>query len=664
MNPLSRKAMDYWVSAGARFLPFADAASPGLPLARLLRLSLFQVSVGMALTLLVGTLNRVMIVELGVPASLVGIMIAMPLVFAPFRAIIGFKSDTHRSALGWKRVPYMFRGSMVQFGGLSIMPFALLVLSGLGNAAHTPAWVGCAAAAIAFLLVGAGLHTTQTVGLALATDLAPPESQPQVVGLMYVMLLVGMIGSALIFGAFLSPFSPLHLVQVIQASAIMTILLNSLALWKQESRGRSTIGILRAPQPDFAASWKRFMQGADALRRLLVIGMGTMAFSMEDVLLEPYGGQILHLPVGQTTKLTATLALGGLFGFGLASRILARGFDPFRMAAYGALIGIPAFLAVILAAPSHAVWLFGLGTFFIGFGAGLFGHGTLTATMRLAPRGQAGLALGAWGAVQATAAGLAIAFGGILRDVVAHLVPAGAFGAATGYDAVYSLEITLLCLTLVTMSRLFQTVASAAVPQATRRRPHTKGISMKLSRLYAAADDAKATVAELQAAGFHADSITVVDSNSGYISAETVQDRGATAAHAAKLAEAIKAGNTLVLVEPVLGRGWAAEEILNKARPGDTAPMELQHEGSAWDEATPLSSALLMPVLSDDPTPFSTFWNIPALLKKYWFFSDMFGLKMLSGNAAPLSSAIGMKTLSSNPAPLSSLLKLPLRAGK
>ncbi len=446
--------MRAWVGMGSRFLPFADAATPDLPLPRLLRLSLFQVSVGMALVLLVGTLNRVMIVELGVPASLVGIMISLPLLFAPFRALIGFRSDIHRSALGWRRVPFMFRGAMVQFGGLAIMPFALLVLSGQGNASHAPAWIGYLGAAAAFLLVGAGLHTTQTVGLALATDLAAPQSRPNVVGLMYVMLLFGMIASALLFGAFLADFSPGQLVQVIQASAVVTLLLNTCALWKQE--GRRPLAPLRdrAGAGSFRQSWGSFIAGAHARRRLVAVGLGTMAFSMEDVLLEPYGGQILGLSVGDTTKLTATLALGGLLGFGLASRLLSRGADPFRMAGYGALVGIPAFAGVILAAPFAAPVLFALGTLGIGFGAGLFGHGTLTATMQLAPREQTGLALGAWGAVQASAAGLAIALGGVLRDVVAGVAPRGPLGAATGYDVVYCLEIVLLCATFVTMRPL------------------------------------------------------------------------------------------------------------------------------------------------------------------------------------------------------------------
>ena len=98
----------------SRFLPFADAASADLPLHRLLRLSLFQVSVGMALALLNGTLNRVMIVELNVPVWLVSTMIALPLLFAPFRALMGYHSDQHRSVLGWRRVPYIWFGTLLQ----------------------------------------------------------------------------------------------------------------------------------------------------------------------------------------------------------------------------------------------------------------------------------------------------------------------------------------------------------------------------------------------------------------------------------------------------------------------------------------------------------------------------------------------------------------------
>ena len=460
MQLLTRKLVSRWAALGPRFLPFADAATPDLPLSRLLRLSLFQASVGMALVLLVGTLNRVMIVELHVSATLVAVMVALPVLYAPFRALVGFKSDTHRSALGWRRVPYIWMGTLIQFGGLAIMPFALLVLSGGGNAQQWPAWVGQAGAAVAFLLVGAGLHTTQTAGLALATDLAPVESRPKVVGLMYVMLLVGSIVSALAFGAFLRDFSPARLVQVIQAAALATMVLNSVALWKQETRRPRRHAAAQADEPtDFGSAWRQYIAGDGALRRLVAIGVGTMAFGMQDVLLEPYGGQVLGMTVGGTTWLTAALAAGGLLGFSLASVVLGRGVDPARMAAGGAWIGLPAFSAVILASTTQSVALFAGGAMLIGFGAGVFGHGTLTLTMNHAPKEQTGLALGAWGAVQATVAGVAVAVGGIGRDVVNALAEQGSFGAAlagpaTGYTAVYGIEIALLIATICVMGAL------------------------------------------------------------------------------------------------------------------------------------------------------------------------------------------------------------------
>jgi MFS transporter, BCD family, chlorophyll transporter len=463
MKPHSRSLVRTWARLGSRFLPFADAATDDLPLARLLRLSLFQVSVGMALVLLLGTLNRVMIVELGVPASLVAVMIALPVLYAPFRALIGFRSDTHRSALGWRRVPFIWMGTMVQFGGLAIMPFALLVLSGGGNASAWPAWIGPAAAAVAFLLVGAGLHTTQTAGLALANDLAPEEAQPRVVGLMYVMLLLGSIAAALIFGTLLHEYSPGRLVQVIQASAIATLVLNSVALWKQETRNplRGAAARAPAPKPAFLDAWRRYAAGDHALRRLTVIGIGTLAFGMQDVLIEPYGGQVLQMDVGATTYLTATLAAGGLAGFALASVVLGRGGTPYRMAATGAWLGIPAFALVIGAAPLQSAALFAGGVCLIGLAGGLFGHGTLTATMNRAPKDQCGLALGAWGAVQSTAAGIGVAFGGILKDAVSALAPAGFppgvfTGSASGFAVVYAVEIVLLITTLLVMDLLIE----------------------------------------------------------------------------------------------------------------------------------------------------------------------------------------------------------------
>ena len=456
-----------------QYLPFADAASAGLPLGRLLRLSLFQVTVGMSVALMVGTLNRVMIVELGVAAWLVALMVAIPLLVAPFRAVTGFRSDTHRSAFGWRRVPFIWTGTMLQFAGLAFMPFALLILSGQGQI-QTPMWLNQAIAGLAFLLVGIGLQTSQTAGLALATDLADEPTRPRVVALMYVMLLLGMLGSSFFFSYMLQEFTPKKMIQIIQGHAVVTLVLNSIALWKQEARDPARAAALRLEvQPLFKDAWRRFIANGRARRFLWTIGLGTAAFNMQDIILEPYGGEILKLSVSATSMLTALLAGGSLVAFGLASRSLSRGKDPYRLAAYGVVCGMPGFCGVIFAAPLDITGLFFIGVFFIGFGAGLFAVGTLAAAMSLERKEFIGLALGAWGAVQATAAGVSIAFGGAARDFVSALATQGSLGSAlalpvTGYSFVYYAEICLLFVTLIAIGPLVRRASLSAPPAPER----------------------------------------------------------------------------------------------------------------------------------------------------------------------------------------------------
>ncbi|NQX94304.1 MAG: BCD family MFS transporter [Erythrobacter sp.] len=431
----------------ASWLPFADAASTDLPLGRLLRLSLFQVSVGMATVLLNGTLNRVMIVELGVPTFLVALLIAIPLVAAPFRALVGHKSDTHRSVLGWRRVPYIWFGTLMQFAGLAVMPFALILFE--GEATFTLATI---AAACTFLLTGIGIHVTQTAGLALATDLAPEEKRPRAVALLYVMLLVGMMFAAFVMGGLLIDFSNTRLIQVIQGAAVITMALNLVALWKQEARNKE---LTKGDEdgPTFSELWNAFVSDGYNARLLTGIGIGAAGFAMQDALLEPYGGEVLGLSVGATTGLTGAWAFGALVGFMLSGRSLGRGNDPLRIAGAGLVTGIAAFLFVIFAAPFGSPLMLFLGALAIGLGLGLFSVGTLIEAMNIAKSATTGLALGAWGAVQATCAGAGIALGGALRDGAAALAMSDALASdqiiqgasrATGYTTVYILEILLL----------------------------------------------------------------------------------------------------------------------------------------------------------------------------------------------------------------------------
>ncbi len=276
--------------------------------------------------------------------------------------------------------------------------------------------------------------------------------------LLYVMLLVGMMFSAFVIGGVLHDYSATKLVQVIQGCALLTIILNVTALWKQEARNPAAT----APQREtatFSQLWQAFVTDGRNARLLTAIGIGAAGFAMQDALLEPYGGEILGLSVGATTGLTGAWALGSLIGFMLSGRALARGWDPLRLAGAGLVVGINAFLLVLFAGPFSAPLMLYAGSLGIGVGLGLFSVGTLMEAMSLAKTETAGLALGAWGAVQATCAGLGIAVGGLMRDGVAALLQSGEPATtmamrATGYGVVYIFEIALLLIGLVAIGPL------------------------------------------------------------------------------------------------------------------------------------------------------------------------------------------------------------------
>jgi BCD family chlorophyll transporter-like MFS transporter len=275
-----------------------------------------------------------------------------------------------------------------------------------------------------------------------------------------------------VFSELLRNFNEIKLIQVIQGVAVLQLLLNIAALWKQEARNPALTSAARV-RPEFNESWAKFRASGGSVRVLVAVALGTSAFSMQDILLEPYGAEILKLTVGQTTALTAFFAIGTLCGFGLAARTLSRDADPYRIAGFGAVAGVFAFAAVIFSAPLSSVLLFRVGTALIGFGGGLFAAGTLTAAMGLAKDGESGLALGTWGAVQATAAGGGIALGGGLRDAVSSMASNGMLGRAltgpsVGYSVVYHLEILLLFATLVAIGPLVRT-AHRHIPRPSQK---------------------------------------------------------------------------------------------------------------------------------------------------------------------------------------------------
>jgi BCD family chlorophyll transporter-like MFS transporter len=264
---------------------------------------------------------------------------------------------------------------------------------------------------------------------------------------------------------------------VIQATAVFTVICNLVSLWKQEARQPGVVPYAKGERrPQFREAWATFVTGGSAVRLLVASGLGFFAFNLQDVLLEPYGGEILGLSVSATTGLTAIMAVGAVGAFIMAAILLRNGSHPIRLAGAGAVVGIVGFLLITASGPMGLSGVFRLGTMIIGFGEGLFGVGTLSTAMALRDPSQHGIALGAWGAVFATAEGSSFALSGILKDWMSHLVAGGRLGPAfsaptTPYSVVYVLEIVVLFATIIALVPLVRRQVVAAREEELVARP-------------------------------------------------------------------------------------------------------------------------------------------------------------------------------------------------
>ena len=193
-------------------------------------------------------------------------------------------------------------------------------------------------------------------------------------------------------------------------------------------------------------------------------------------------------------------------------------------------------------------------------------------------------------------------------------------------------------------------------------------MTQTISRLYGAASDASACVADLKEHGFGQGEVYVVappppGQNDLSALAATIAQGNVLKAKAAVYAEGVAKGGTLVTCHAPFGAAAKATAILDRHNPIDSGVADPAYPRITYDDAAPFSSSLQIPALLDDPAPLSSFWNLPVLTQGRASLSQKLELAELSSNPAPLSSALGLSTLSNNPAPLSSLFKLPLLRG-
>jgi BCD family chlorophyll transporter-like MFS transporter len=411
---------------------------------RLLRLSLFQLGLGFSVVVFNGALNRVLIAEEQIPAGIVGWLLSLGLFVAPVRALMGFRSDREKKTFGYRRLPYAWYGTMMVFCGLSAAPFSLLLLSKASQLnSDVPFPVAIFFCTLIFLLYALGTHVGQTGYLALVTDLTPKHERSRAMVLLWIALIIGQIISAFVIGFFLEDFHPIKLIQVMQSASVIFLVLAVTAIWKQDRPVE-----LEDDAEDFSSQIWALLSARKMRLFFAMLFFGTLGLTAQDILLEPYGGQVLGMSVAATTRLTALWGIGMLIAMLIAWQVMLRLDSPLPVTLVGCLVGLAGFALITAASTVKSVVMFAAGAGVVGIASGLFLISTLSLIAYLADIKTAGMYVGVWGLVQTSAAGFAALAGSNLRDVVARLTG----DVARGYTAVYMAEMGLIVIALAMLA--------------------------------------------------------------------------------------------------------------------------------------------------------------------------------------------------------------------
>ncbi len=433
----------------------ASESSEGLRWPQVARLGLGQVAIGAVAALMLSTLNRVMVVELQLPATVPSVLVALHFAAQLARARMGFASD--RSS---RRAPWIIGGSAVLALGATLAAIAVAAMA-------TRLWIGLALATVAYLAIGLGLSASGTALLALVAERVPARRLGAVAAGLWIMMIAGIAVSAGVTGALLDPFSLPRLVAVSAGVGVVALLLSVIAATSPAARAGAA---LASSAPAREVGPVAFRAAAlDALRepatRQFVgfIFLAMLAFSAQDLILEPFAGQVFGMTPGETTRMAGMQHGGVLLGM-LAAAWCSTRFGSLRAWAVGGCVASAlAFVALAAGASAGNEPTLRTTVLCLGIANGVFtvgGVGSMMAITTAGEPGQAGLRLGIFGAAQGIAYGVGGLAGGIASDAARWSLGS----PAAGYGAVFVAEAVLF----VGAAWLAARSAPATSPRAAR----------------------------------------------------------------------------------------------------------------------------------------------------------------------------------------------------
>jgi BCD family chlorophyll transporter-like MFS transporter len=415
-----------------------------------IRLGLMHIAVAITFVLINGVLNRVMIYNLNILASVVAVLVVLPYLLAPIQVWIGQYSDTHPIA-GYRRTPYIALGLLLCIGGAIVTPNVALLMAGNFG-------LGLALGALAFGMWGFGYNLAVVAYLSLASDMSTEQQRSRTIAIMWFMMIVSIIVSAIITSRALDPYSDAQLIYVFRMGGLVALALAALGVVGLEPRRTNAIDSSFAgahpPAQQSRASQRmaiRAVIGNPQARRFFVYLVLLLAAILgQDILLEPYGAQAFGMSVKQTTQLTATWGGMTLVALLLWGLVLSRWLSKKTGALIGGLIATAGLLLIAASGLLAAQALFVPGVAALGFGTGFATSTNLALMLDMTTAEQAGLFIGAWGLADALARGAGMLLGGVLRDIVS-----GATGnPSSGYITVFLIEAIMLAGSLLLLRAL------------------------------------------------------------------------------------------------------------------------------------------------------------------------------------------------------------------
>lgn len=404
-----------------------------------LRLGLLHVAVAVSLVPISGVLNRIMIHELGLLATLVAALIVLPHLLAPLQPFLGQYSD-HHPLFGYRRTPYIAAGLLLCIGGAFLTPVAALAMD-------ANFWPGLAFAVAAFLTWGLGYNLAVVSYLSLASDLSAEGQRSRTIAVMWFMMITSVIITAILTGRALETYTPERMVEVFGVCALVALALATLGLVGLEPRGAVASGEQRYSAREAVGA---VMSNPHAQVFFVYLVLLLSAILGQDVLLEPFGAEAFGMSVRETTQLTATWGGATLVALLLQGLVLSRFLSKKAGATLGGALAACGFLLIALSGLLARQALFVPGIAVLGFGTGIATATNLAMMLDMTTPQNVGLYIGAWGVADAAARGLGNVLAGLVRDVAGAVLAA----PAGGYITVFLLEGLMLCVALVLLRRI------------------------------------------------------------------------------------------------------------------------------------------------------------------------------------------------------------------